>query len=151
MTTAGMSSTTAEKPAASDAAADRAAALFADARALHDAALARLDADDIRDAAEKAWCATKRASDGLIVARTGKEPDKSPVTSRELNRLAIDNQDIGRLADQYHIVKDALHGDCFYLGFCEPTERTERLIRETIDYIADTERLAAPSTAAAQE
>ncbi len=151
MTTAGMSDMTTEQPAASDAASDRAAVLFADARALHDAALARLDADDIRDAAEKAWCATKRAADGLIVARTGDEPAKSPITTRELNRLAMDNQDIGRLADRYHIVKDALHGDCFYLGFCEPIERTERLIHETIDYIDDAEDLAAPSTAVAQE
>ena len=133
---------TAEQPAASDAADDRAAELFADARALHDAALARLDAGDIRDAAEKAWCATKRAADGLIVARTGEEPAKSPITTRELNRLAIDEQGISRLADRYHIVKDALHGDCFYLGFCEPTERTERLIHETGGYIADAERLA---------
>ncbi len=143
MTTAGMSDTTAAQPPASDSVAERTTALLADARALHDAALARLDAGDIRDAAEKAWCATKRAADGLIVARTGEEPAKSPVTTRELNRLAIDNQEIGRLADRYHIVKDALHGDCFYLGFCEPTERTERLIHETVDYIDEVERLAA--------
>lgn len=143
MTATGMSGMTAEQPAAGHAAADRAAALFADARGLQDAALARLDAGDIRDAAEKAWCATKRAADGLIVARTGDEPAKSPITTRELNRLAIDNQDIGRLADRYHIVKDALHGDCFYLGFCEPAERAERLIRGTADYIDEAERSAA--------
>ena len=151
MTTAGMSDMTAEQPSASDAAADRTAALFADARALHDAALARLDADDIRDAAEKAWCATKRATDGLIVARTGEEPAKSPITTRELNRLGARDPDIDRLSDRYHVVRDALHGDCFYLGFCEPIDRTERLIRETADYIADTERLVAPSRAAARE
>ena len=143
MTAAGRIDLTAGQPPADDSAADRAAALFADARALHDAALARLDAGDIRDAAEKAWCATKRAADGLIVARTGEEPPRSPVTTRELNRLAIDDQDISLLADRYHIVKDALHGDCFYLGFCEPTERTERLIHETTDYITNTELLAA--------
>ncbi len=134
---------TAEQTPPGETTADRAAALFADASALHDAALARLDAGDIRDAAEKAWCATKRAADGLIVARTGEEPAKSPITTRELNRLAIDEQGISRLADRYHIVKDALHGDCFYLGFCEPTERTERLIDETADYIREAERLAA--------
>lgn len=143
MTTTSMSEMSSGRPPSSDPAAERAAALFADARALHDAALARLDAGDIRDAAEKAWCATKRAADGLIVARTGEEPEKSPFTTRELNRLAIGNQDIGRLADRYHIVKDALHGDCFYLGFCEPTERTERLITETGDYIREAELLAA--------
>ncbi|MCY4663391.1 MAG: hypothetical protein OXC00_01855 [Acidimicrobiaceae bacterium] len=141
--TADMSDMTAEQLVASDAAADRAAALFADARALHDAALARLEADDIRDAAEKAWCAIKRATDGLVVARTGEEPNKSPVTTRELNRLAADDPDINRLTDRYHVVRDALHGDCFYLGFCEPIDRTERLIRETIDYIDEVERLTA--------
>ena len=142
MTTTGTSDTSSSPPPASDSVAERTTALFADARALHDAALGRLNAGDIRDAAEKAWCATKRAADGLIVARTGEEPAKSPVTTRELNRLAIDDQDIGRLADRYHIVKDALHGDCFYLGFCEPVERTERLIHETVDYIREAERLA---------
>ena len=131
------------KPTDEDPAAGRTAALFADARALHDAALARMDAGDIRDAAEKAWCATKRAADGLIVARTGQEPEKSPITTRELNRLAVHDPRIGRLADRYHIVRDALHGDCFYLGFCEPVERTERLIRETADYIDEAERVAA--------
>ena len=146
-----MDSMTEKQPLAGDFPAERAAALFADARALHDAALARLDASDIRDAAEKAWCATKRAADGLIVARTGEEPEKSPVTTRELNRLAVDDADIGHLADRYHIVKDALHGDCFYLGFCEPVERTERLIHETGTYITDAEALAAPPAAAAGE
>ena len=141
-------STPARKPTDEDPAADRTLALFADARALHDAALARMDAGDIRDAAEKAWCATKRAADGLIVARTGQEPEKSPVTTRELNRLAVDDPRIGRLADRYHIVKDALHGDCFYLGFCEPVERTERLIHETGTYLNDAEALATPPAAA---
>jgi hypothetical protein len=37
------------------------------------AALERLDPMDIRDASEKAWCAAKRATDALIVARTGEE------------------------------------------------------------------------------
>ena len=69
-----MNGMTARQPLADDSPAERAAALFADARALHDAALGRLDAGDIRDAAEKAWCATKRAADGLIVARTGQTP-----------------------------------------------------------------------------
>ena len=134
---------TARQPLTADPPAERVAALFADARALHGAALARLSAGDIRDAAEKAWCATKRAADGLIVARTGEEPAKSPITTREINRLGVDDPDIRRLADRYHIVKDALHGDCFYLGFCEPIEHTERLIRETLDYIDEAERRAA--------
>ena len=51
---------------------ERVAAIFADARTIHGEALERLQAGDIRDAAEKAWCATKRATDALILARTGR-------------------------------------------------------------------------------
>ena len=66
----------------------RVAEIFADAHAMHSSALERLAAGDIRDAADKAWCATKRASDALVLARTGEEPELSPVTSRELRNLA---------------------------------------------------------------
>ena len=142
MTTTGRSSTTAEKPVASDAAADRAAVLFADARALHDAALARLDADDIRDAAEKAWCATKRASDGLIVARTGDEPERASDTTRRLRHLGVADEDVHRSMGHYYAAREALHGCCFYRASCELIEDTERLIHETAGYIDDVERLA---------
>jgi len=64
-------------------------AAFVDARVMHAMALERLGAADIRDAAEEAWCATKRATDGLIIARTGQEPDKSPDTTRMLRQLSI--------------------------------------------------------------
>ena len=53
---------------------DRVDELFADARNVHAQAIERLQNGDIRDAAEKAWCATKRATDALILARTGEEP-----------------------------------------------------------------------------
>ena len=57
---------------------DRVSAIFADARAVHADALRLLESGDIRDAAEKAWCAAKRATDGLILARTGTESRKYP-------------------------------------------------------------------------
>ena len=56
-------------------------ALFADARSLYESALRQMDQGDIRDAAEKAWCATKRATDALLLARTGEDP---AVTARPL-------------------------------------------------------------------
>ena len=140
MTTAGMSDTTAAQSPGNDSAAERAAALFADARALHDAALARLEAGDIRDAAEKAWCATKRAADALIVARTSELPARSPITTQELRRLARTDDRVGRLTDHYHAARDVLHGDCFYLGLCEPAD-IKMLINETVDYIRQAERL----------
>ena len=137
-----MNGMTAKQPLADDSPAERAAALFADARALHDAALGRLHAGDIRDAAEKAWCATKRAADGLIVARTGQTPKESPDTTRQLRHLGSADESVHRSMSHYYAAREALHGHCFYLGFCEPIDGTERLINETMDYIAETERLA---------
>ena len=50
---------------------DHVAHLFVDARLVQAQAVERLEAGDLRDAAEKAWCAAKRATDALILARTG--------------------------------------------------------------------------------
>ncbi len=116
--------------------------IFADARAVHESALRVLEQGNIRDAAEKAWCATKRATDALILARTGREPEKTPDTSRELGNLAIQDNTIRVLIGRYYSRQSQLHGDCFYLGLCEPIAETERRIRETADYIGDAENLA---------
>ena len=121
---------------------DRVNEIFADAHGLYDSAIERLEAGDIRDAADKAWCAVKRASDALILARTGNEPEKSPVTTRELRRLGNGDVAVAPLINRYAAARDFLHGDCFYLGLCEPVEDTERLIRGAADYIRDAEILS---------
>ena len=116
--------------------------IFADARRMHSAALQRLDAEDIRDAAEKAWCATLRAAEALILTRTGKLPPRSPDTSRGLRRLAAYDPRTRSLHDRYFTRQALLHGECFYTGVCDPTDETERLIHETADFILDAESLA---------
>ena len=121
---------------------DRVNEIFADAHGLYESAIERLEAGDIRDAADKAWCAIKRASDALVLARTGNEPEKSPVTTRELRRLGNQSVDVLPLVNRYAAARDFLHGDCFYLGLCEPVQDTERLIRGAADYIRDAESLA---------
>ena len=120
---------------------DRVSNIFADARAVHADALRLLEAGDIRDAAEKAWCATKRATDALILAKTGEEPEISSDTARGLVRLATEDQVFRAMRRRYHSRQSMLHGDCFYLGLCEPIDDTERRIRQTADYISDAERL----------
>ena len=117
-------------------------AVFADAVEMHDASLERLAAADIRDAAEKAWCAAKRAVDALLLARTGELPPRSPDTSRGLRRMAASDPTFRNLRDRYFVRQATLHGECFYTGDCEPIEDTELLIRETADFIADARRLA---------
>ena len=117
--------------------------VFADARRMHESALQRMAAGDIRDAAEKAWCAAKRATDALILARTGVEPRRSTDTGSGLRALERDEPDAGSLRARYYERQGALHGECFYIGLCEPVEGIERLIRETAAYIDDARRLAA--------
>ena len=121
---------------------DRISEIFADARAVHADALRLLAAGDIRDAAEKAWCATKRATDALILARTGVEPEISSDTSRGLARLSTEDHAFRSMRRRYHSRQSELHGDCFYLGLCEPADQVERRIRDTADYITDAEALA---------
>ncbi len=116
--------------------------IFADARQVHAEAVERLEQGDIQDAAEKAWLSTLRATNALILARTGEEPEK-PIYSRiELDRLAQRDNRVKSLVGRYFARYEQLHGQCFYLGLCEPLEVTERRIRETIDYIQDAEALA---------
>jgi len=121
----------------------RADAIFADAHTLYDDALEMLELGKIRNAAEKAWGATKRATDALVLARTGHEPERTPETSAELRALAGRDPAVRSLVGRYYSRQGVLHGDCFYMGLCEPLEDTERRIRETASYIADAERLAA--------
>lgn len=90
--------------------------LFADARAMYDSAVERWDAGDIRDSAEKAWCATLRATNALILARTGEEPEKTPETSGRLDRLARQEPEAGILVGRYYSRQQRLRGDCFYSG-----------------------------------
>ena len=123
---------------------DRVQEIFQDARVLQAAAVERLDQGDIRDAAEKAWGATKRATDALILARTGEEPERTPETGAGLNQLAFQDPVVrdARMVARYYTRQGRLHGGCFYNGLCDPIEDTERRIRETADYIGDAERMA---------
>ena len=111
-------------------------------------ALRLLESGDIRDAAEKAWCATKRATDALILARTGAEPEISSDTSRGLLMLAGEDSNISSLVGRYYSRQGILHGACFYLGICEPASEVHRRIRQTADYISEAARLAGYSNAA---
>ena len=118
-----------------------AARIFSDARHMRDAALAQMAAGDIRDAAEKAWCATLRATEALVLVRTGEGPSTSTAAGRRLRALSMSDQSLWDLRTRYLDRQSVLHGECFYHDYCDP-EETGRLIRETADYIRDAERLA---------
>lgn len=114
--------------------------IFADARQMHTQAVVQLEQGDIRDAAEKAWCATKRATDALILAVIGEGPGPTGFTSNSLDDLVSSGRAPNSLQRRYYSRLSQLHGACFYTGACN--QHTERRIRETSRYIADTEALA---------
>ena len=118
----------------------RAQEIFADARRMHAESLERLAVGDTRAAAEKAWWATLRATDALVLSRTGHEPQHSSVSGRELDRLSTEDRQLKTLVGRYYSRQTTLHGHCFYLGM-PATPETERRIRETSIYIEDEERL----------
>ena len=119
---------------------DPIATIFQDAREVHASALEKLAEGDVRDAAEKAWCATKRATDALILACTGDQPPTTAMTTEGLLGLARESGDFETLVGRYFTRISYLHGTCFYNGMCGPD--TERRIRETADYVRDAENLA---------
>ena len=127
---------------------DRIQAIFQDARELQADALEMLAHGRIRNAAEKSWGATKRASDALILARTGEEPERTPETGHGLGILASLDEAVreARPLRRYYSRQVTLHGLCFYNGLCEPLDDTERRIRETSGYIDHAERLAEGET-----
>ena len=114
---------------------ERVRELFADARHMQAEALERLQVGDIRDAAEKSWCAAKRATDALILTVTGEEPVTTAATSDGLDNLARTQPETRSLQGRYYSRLGQLHGSCFYDGRCN--QETERRIRETAQYIDD--------------
>ena len=117
------------------------AIIFADARGMREAALERMAAGDYRDAAEKAWCATLRATEALVLARTGDGPRTSTFAGRRLRAIARTEPALKELRDRYLVRQAILHGECFYHDYYDP-EEIEELIHETADYIQDAESLA---------
>ena len=121
---------------------NQSAIIFRDARALYADALEELERGKLRNSAEKAWGATKRATDALILARTGELPPTTSLPHGDYSSWLGNSQEVEGLVDRYYTRIGHLHWSCFYNGMCNPAEETQRRICETIDYIRDTERLA---------
>ena len=121
---------------------ERVSFLFADARALYDDALEMLDEGRLRNAADKAWGATKRATDALILARTGEEPRTSGQTMRMIRQLRRQYPALEPLRLRYGHRQSFLHGACFYDGILEPEDDIIADVRETLEYVREAEALA---------
>ncbi len=117
--------------------------IFGDARGLYDDALEMLEMGRLRNAAEKAWCATKRATDAMILARTGREPRTSGQTMRMLRQLRRQDASLEPMRVSYGLRQSFLHGACFYDGVLDPEDDIIADVRETIEYIRNAEAMAA--------
>ena len=121
---------------------DRSEELFADALDLYDDALEMLSQGKLRNAAEKAWGATKRATDALILAREGDEPQSAGQARRALLRLSSLDPAFDVFQGQYNTRAALLHVNCFYDGNCEPEQEMTALVYATSAYIQNAKGLA---------
>ena len=121
---------------------DRVNFLFADARSLYNDAIEMLDQGKIRNAAEKAWGTTERATDGLVLHQDGEEPQSAGQARRALLRLSALDPAYDMFQGQYNTRSALLHVNCFYDGNCEPEREMAGLIRATALYIDLAERLS---------
>ena len=122
---------------------ERVTELFEDAQVLYGDALEMLAMDRLRNAAEKAWGATKRATDAMVLARTGQEPQSAGQARRALLRLSSDGPAFETFQGQYSTRSLLLHINCFYDGNCEPEAEMTALVQDTDSYIRDARSLAA--------
>ena len=121
---------------------DRVTELFADALSLYDDALEMLHQGKLRNAAEKAWGATKRSTDAMVLARTGDEPQSAGQARRALLRMSSEGPAFVAFQGQYSTRSLLLHINCFYDGNCEPEAEMTALIRATDAYIEEARNLA---------
>ena len=122
---------------------DRVTELFEDAQTLYGDALEMLRQGKLRNAAEKAWGATKRSTDALVLAHTGNEPQSAGGARRALLRLGNTGPEFVAFHGLYSIRSELLHANCFYDGNCEPEPEMTALILATDSYIQDARNLAA--------
>ena len=123
-----------------------AAAMMQDAREAQATAERLLDAGDWRDAAEKAWLATRNATSALVLEVTGVNNSGSTGIEAGLRRLSRQRGgEWARLREDYKRVVRYLHSDAFYRGKYQ-NDIGDR-VRGVADYIRRAEELAAgPAT-----
>lgn len=116
--------------------------LVEDAEHLVEKAVEEMEVD-LRDAAEKAWGATVRAIDALILARVGVKPEIARERRMRLGEIVVKEKDVdeAKIWERYHSRAQALHAECFYGGVCKPVDVLKKKILETRDLVEDVKQL----------
>ena len=119
-----------------------AATMMQDAREAQATAERLLDAGDWRDAAEKAWLATRNATSAAVLEVTGVNNSGSTGIEAGLRRLSRQRGGgWAQLREEYKQVVHYLHSDAFYRGIYQ-NDIGDR-VRGVADYIRRAEELAA--------
>ena len=116
--------------------------LFTAARSLHDAALDQLEQGQLQKAGGKAWDATLQATNALILARTGQEPQDDRQAFHCILELGATDPALNDLGHRYGSLGGSLFEDCVCNGICEPEEVLRADLAAALDYIQEAERLA---------
>ena len=115
--------------------------LISDARAIHREALAQLEAGDWRDAAEKAWCATRNATKAVALEIYGVDNPRSTNIDAGIRALARERGgEWIQARKDYSDVVYHLHIEAFYGAVYH--DDIPDLIRGVANYIALIEELA---------
>lgn len=108
--------------------------LMRDARAMQEEAIAHLDAGDWRDAAEKAWCATRNAAQAVVLEIYGVDNPRSTNIDAGIRSLARERGgEWVELRKDYTEVVYHLHIEAFYGGVYH--DDIPDLVRGVADYI----------------
>ena len=116
--------------------------LLAEAWGCYADAIALLEQGDLRNAAGKAWEASEKATNALIVERTGREPQYVREMSSEVAHLGQESQALASFRSRFAGQVEDLYGDCYIDNHCDPEDYHEEMIRNTDSYIREAERLA---------
>jgi len=119
--------------------------IIADAENLLTKAIEEMDVN-LRDAAEKAWGATVRATDALILSRYDETPKSMRDRRERLGELILSEPGLDKLGlwERLHSRESSLHVSCFYDGECKPADVIKRKISETKNYIEDIKAFVGP-------
>ncbi len=117
--------------------------IFQDARFMQEQAVRQLAEGEVRDAAEKSWCAVVRATDAMVLAVTNVEPRAAGKRMEVLRKLrGYDEGYFKPVHVIYGNLLSFLHSGCFYDGHCDPPEAIAAEIADTWDYIDNVASLA---------
>ena len=115
--------------------------LMVDARTVHNAAMARLEVGDWRDAAEKAWCAARNATEAAILEINGVDNPRSANIGAGIRGLAKERGgEWIELRGEYAQAAYLLHIEAFYGGVWH--DDVPDLIRGVANYVDRIARLA---------